>query len=34
MWKLTGGFEIMDIDNDFYMVKCELFADREKIISE
>lgn len=34
MWKLTRGFEIMDIDNGFYMVKCELLADKEKIISE
>jgi hypothetical protein len=33
LWKLTGGFEIMDVDNGFYMVKCELLADREKIMS-
>jgi hypothetical protein len=34
LWRLTGGFEIMDVDNGFYMVKCELLADREKIISD
>jgi hypothetical protein len=34
IWRLTGGFEIMDVDNGFYMVKCELLADREKIVSE
>jgi hypothetical protein len=34
LWRLTGGFEIMDVDNGFYMVKCELLADREKIVSE
>jgi hypothetical protein len=34
MWKLNAGFEIMDVDNGFYMVKCELLADREKIMSD
>jgi hypothetical protein len=34
LWRLTGGLEIMDVDNGFYMVKCELLADREKIVSE
>jgi hypothetical protein len=34
MWKLTGGFEIMDIYNGFYMVKYILLAARGKIISE
>ncbi|PNX92853.1 hypothetical protein L195_g015996 [Trifolium pratense] len=34
LWKLSGGFEIMDVDNGFYMVKCGLLADREKIMSE
>ncbi|XP_045804092.1 uncharacterized protein LOC123897478 [Trifolium pratense] len=33
LWRLTGGFEIMNVDNGFYMVKCELLADREKIMS-
>lgn len=30
MWKLTSVFEIMDVDNGFFTVKCELFIDREK----
>jgi hypothetical protein len=34
LWRLTGGFEIMDVDNGFYMVKCELLADRDKIMSD
>jgi hypothetical protein len=33
LWRLAGGFEIMDVDNGFYMVKCERLADREKIMS-
>lgn len=32
MWKFNGGFHIIDVDNGFYMVKCELLADREKIV--
>lgn len=32
MWKFIGGFEIMDVDNGFFMVKCELLVDREKIV--
>lgn len=40
MWKLNEGFDIMDINNGFFMakfffmVKCELLADKEKIVSE
>lgn len=34
MWKLTRGFEIMNVDNGFFMVKCELLANREKIVSK
>ena len=34
MWKLTRDFEIKYVDNGFFMVKCELLADREKIVSE
>ncbi|MCI02300.1 hypothetical protein A2U01_0023332, partial [Trifolium medium] len=34
LWRLSGGFEIMDVDNGFYMVKCERLADREKIVSD
>lgn len=33
VWKLQGGFEIMDNDNGFYMVKLEQVADKEKIIT-
>lgn len=32
-WKLSGGFDLMDVDNGFYMVKFDLEADREKVIS-
>lgn len=34
MWKPTGGFDIMDIDNGFYMTKFDLAVDRERILSE
>ncbi|XP_045792004.1 uncharacterized protein LOC123886756 [Trifolium pratense] len=33
VWKLQGGFEIMDNDNGFYMVKLDQAADKEKIIT-
>lgn len=29
----AGAFDIMDVDNGFYMVKCEHLRDRETIIS-
>lgn len=32
-WKLGGGFELMDVDNGFYMVKFDLADDREKVIN-
>lgn len=32
MLKLTRGFGITDINNDLFMVKCELLADIEKIV--
>lgn len=32
-WKLTGGFELMDVDNGFFMVKFDLEEDRAKVIS-
>lgn len=32
LWKLTAGFDIMDIGHDFYMVKFEIEADRLKVI--
>jgi len=34
MWKLQGQFEIMDIDQGFYIVRCEMPSDREKIVTE
>jgi hypothetical protein len=34
LWKLQGGFDMMDVDQGFHMVKCNLLADREKIMSE
>lgn len=33
VWKLQGGFEIMDNDNGFYMVKFDQSPDKEKVIS-
>lgn len=32
IWKLVGGFDLMDVDNGFYMVKFDLMEDREKVI--
>lgn len=34
LWKLQGDFEIMDVDNGFFMVKCDKNGDRENIISQ
>lgn len=31
LWKLTGGFDMMDVDNGFYMIKFDLEADKEKV---
>lgn len=33
LWKLTRSFEIMDIDQGFYMVKCDMLANGERMIS-
>lgn len=33
IWKLVGGFDLMDVDNGFYMVKFDLPEDREKVIA-
>lgn len=33
IWKLQGGFDIMDNDNGFYMVKFDQAADKEKVIT-
>lgn len=34
VWKLAGGFDIMDVDNGFYMAKFDLPIDREKVLFE
>jgi len=34
VWKLQSGFEIMDNDNGFYMLKFDQEADKEKVITE
>jgi hypothetical protein len=33
VWKLQRGFEIMDNDNGFYMVKFDQVVNKEKVIS-
>lgn len=33
MWKPQGGFEIMDNDNGFYMVKFDQEADKDKVVT-
>ncbi|XP_057416460.1 uncharacterized protein LOC130711039 [Lotus japonicus] len=33
IWKLTGDFDILDVDNGFYMVKFDINEDREKMIN-
>ena len=33
VWKPQGGFEIMDNDNGFYMVKFDQATDKEKVIT-
>jgi len=33
VWKLNGGFELMDIGNGFFMVKFDLADDRAKVIN-
>lgn len=32
--KLSRGFDIMDIDKGYFMVKCDLPSDKERIVSE
>lgn len=34
LWKLAAGFEIMDIGNDYYMVKFDTEADCMKVREE
>lgn len=33
LWKLVGGFDLMDVDNGFYMVMFDLEDDRDKVIN-
>jgi hypothetical protein len=33
VWKFHRGFEIMDNDNGFYMVKFDQVVNKEKVIS-
>ncbi|PNX93227.1 hypothetical protein L195_g016378 [Trifolium pratense] len=33
-WKPAGGFEIRDVDNGFFMVKFDMAADKEKVVSQ
>lgn len=34
VWKPAGGFDILDVDNGFYMVKFDMAADRERALSD
>jgi len=34
MWRLVVGFEMLDIGNDYFMVRFELEEDRIKMIKE
>jgi hypothetical protein len=33
VWKLTGGFELMDVGNSYYMVKFNEVEDKNKVIN-
>lgn len=33
LWKPKGGFEILDVDNNYFLVKIELQADKERVTS-
>jgi len=33
VWKLNGGFKLMNVDNGFFMVKFDLADDRAKVIN-
>jgi hypothetical protein len=33
VWKLNGGFELMDVGNGFFMVKFDLADDRAKVFN-
>ncbi|XP_057452267.1 uncharacterized protein LOC130744090 [Lotus japonicus] len=32
VWRLTGDFDLLDIDNGFYLVKFDIAADRSKVM--
>ena len=34
LWRLTLGFDILDIGNNFYMVKFDTEMDRTKVMEE
>ena len=34
LWRLTVGFDIMDISNNFYMVKFDTGMDKTKVMEE
>src|ERR1044072_9114251 len=33
LWRLQGEFDLMDVDNDFFMVRFDRDSDRDKVIS-
>lgn len=33
LWKPSGGFDILDVDNGYYMVKFDLQADKDMVMS-
>nr|XP_025625511.1 uncharacterized protein LOC112717783 [Arachis hypogaea] len=32
VWRLHGGYEVMDVGFGYFMIKCDLIEDREKIL--
>lgn len=34
LWRLAGGFEMLDVDNGFYIVKFDFAADKENVATE
>lgn len=32
IWRLAGGFDLMDVGNGVFMVKCDLEEDRKKVM--
>lgn len=33
LWKPQGGFDILDVDNGYYMVKFDLQSEKERVMS-